>query len=423
MSSLVRSKIWCGLDPLRGRRYFFKPMRTFLLSFIALLAFPAEAADPPSKRRGGFFGFGSPPAEQISAGLFPETDSDENASSGMSSTSSRQRSTAPPREGIFRSGEPQQVSATSYVIENGRKVERPVAPSPAPVTNPATNPVEKPTEALLSVSTPPPAPILAATVQGDEKKGGFFGFGKKNQEVASSPPASGSVPEAMPILAATPVAAPGKVKPAPVVATKMDASVGTPAATDVEVDTPNFAGVKTEKPKLGWIPFRGRKKNDESVTAPNTPEPLVATSAAPARTASPIEETRATASGPAKPSPEKPAPTEVAAFEIRREDSLPVETEKKEKADREGGFLAPISKIMPPKKELDLTGAETIIANGEIVKDVSSLSSTVSASQGAAPASPRQAPQVVNGVKTYASWDDVGALTNSAADRLIGGIR
>jgi hypothetical protein len=57
------------------------------------------------------------------------------------------------------------------------------------------------------------------------------------------------------------------------------------------------------------------------------------------------------------------------------------------------------------------------------VKEVSSPSPTDSASRGAPPAAPRQAPQVVNGVKTYASWDDVGALTNSAADRLIGGIR
>jgi|GEM_PF-966603 len=397
-------------------------MRTFLFSLILLLAFPAAAADPPSKRGRGIFGFGAPPAEQISAGLFPETDSDEAASAQSPFT--RQRSTSAPSDGIFRSGEPQQVSATSYVIEDGRKVERPVASPPAPVANP----IEKPTAALLSVSTPPAVPVLAATVQGEEKRRGFLGFGKKSQEDSTATPALEAVPAAMPILAATPVSAPASAKPTPASPTKTGASVDTPAASGVDVETPSFAGVKPEKQKLGWIPFRGRKKADESSPEPTTAAPVVASSAAPARTASPIEETRTTVPDPEKPTAEKPtaekpAPAQVAAFEIRREDPMPAGTERKDRAERDGGFLAPISKIMPPKKEIDLTGAETIIANGEIVKEVSSPSPTDSASRGAPPAAPRQAPQVVNGVKTYASWDDVGALTNSAADRLIGGIR
>jgi hypothetical protein len=41
----------------------------------------------------------------------------------------------------------------------------------------------------------------------------------------------------------------------------------------------------------------------------------------------------------------------------------------------------------------------------------------------AASSGPRQAPQVVNGVKTYTSWDDVNANSSSAADRIIGRMR
>jgi hypothetical protein len=92
------------------------------------------------------------------------------------------------------------------------------------------------------------------------------------------------------------------------------------------------------------------------------------------------------------------------------------------KADRVGGILSPIAKIRP-RKELDLTGAETIIANGEIVKETSNSLTTAAAPPEVPASGPRQAPQIVNGVKTYTSWNDVNARSSSAADRIIDGMR
>lgn len=400
-----------------------KEMRILLLSLITALTFTAVAADPPSKRGGGFFGFGAPPAEQISAGLFPETGAGTGATPGLSSSATRQREAAPSADGIFRSGEPQQVAPVSYVIENGRRVERPVTATPP---TQVAAPIEKPVLALQPLSAPASDPVLAATNQGAEKKRGFLGFGKKEHDVTDPNPVVTPLPAAAPLIAATPLASPAPpvAKPAPVAtpapAAKPEApaTVDTPAATNVKVDTPTFAGVKPEKEKSSWIPFLGRKKNEGTTPAPVAPAPVVATPAAPemASTPSPAANTPASAA-------EKPAANEVATYEIRRDDSKPAETKKEEKDDREGGILTPITKIRPPRKEIDLTGAETIIANGEIVKESSTSLTAVAPAPVAATSGPRQAPQVVNGVKTYTSWDDVNANSSSAADRIIGRMR
>lgn len=344
--------------------------------------------------------------------------------SRLSSSATRQRETTSSADGIFRSGEPQQVAPVSYVIENGRRVERPVAAPAAPQTPPATATVsmEKPVLALQPLSSPATDPILAATNQGAEKKKGFLGFGKKDHEAADPNPIVSPVPAATPLMAETPVASPiptvskpvPVAKPAPVAKPEAPATVDTPAATNVKVDTPTFAGVKPEKEKSSWIPFLGRKKNEEPTAAPVASVPVVATPTGPTMVASPAP----AASTPA-PAGEKPATTEVATYEIRRDDSKPIEAKKE---DREGGILSPITKIRPPRKEIDLTGAETIIANGEIVKESSTPTPVVAATE-ATGNGPRQAPQVVNGVKTYTSWDDVNARSSSAADRIIGRMR
>ena len=394
-------------------------MRILLLSLITALAFPVEATDPPSKRGGGLFGFGAPPAEQISAGLFPETDATAAPQPGLSSSGTRQGEATPSAEGIFRSGGPQRVAPVSYVIENGRRVERPLATSPV-ASAPEASPVEKPALALQSGSAPPSVPLLAATSQVTEKKRGFLGFGKKEPEAADPNPVVTPVPAAAPILAATPVASPTApvAKPAPNNKPAAPATVGAQASNPVTVETPTFAGVKPEKEKSSWIPFLGRKKNGEAPAAPATPTlaatPVVAT---PAMVATP-----APAANSASPASPKPANPETATYEIRRDDSKPSDSKKEEKADREGGILSPIAKIRP-RKELDLTGAETIIANGEIVKETSNSLTTAAAPPEVPASGPRQAPQIVNGVKTYTSWNDVNARSSSAADRIIDGMR
>lgn len=348
---------------------------------------------------------------------------------GLSSSATRQREAAASSDGIFRSGEPQQVAPVSYVIENGRRVERPVAAAPAPRSAPApvAATVDKPVLALLQpLSAPASDPVLAATNQGVEKKRGFLGFGKKDPEVSDRNPVVTPVPAAAPLLAATPVASPAPqvskpapvAKPTPAAKPEAPATVDTPAATNVKVETPTFAGVKPEKEKTSWIPFLGRKKNGETTAAPIDSTPVVATPAAPAMVATP-----ATAANTPAPASGKPAANEVATYEIRRDESKPAEVKKEENYDREGGILTPITKIRPPRKEIDLTGAETIIANGEIVKESSAPSPAMAAAPESSTSSPRQAPQVVNGVKTYTSWDDVNARSSSAADRIIGRMR
>lgn len=395
-------------------------MRTFLLPLIPVLALPAMAADPPVKRGGGFFGFGAPPAEQISAGLFPEQD---GSSANLSSSATRTDRKPASDEGIFRTGEPQRVAPVSYVIENGRRVERPVtaetaAPAPSATAPAAT---EKPVLAMQPLSSESTSPVLAATNSSSEKKRGFLGFGKKGDSADENPVVSPipPVPAAAPMMAATPVASPPPVaKPTP--RAEAPATVDTPAASNVKVDTPEFAGVKAEKEKSSWIPFLGRKKHEsEEVQPPVAAAPMVDEPVA----AAPVAAVPAAAPAPTTtPAAAKPT-NEVATYEIRRDESKPAPEKKEAKDDREGGILTPITKIKVPRKEIDLTGAETIIANGEIVKESGTATAPVAPAAPSTASGPRQAPQVVNGVKTYSSWDDVNARTASAADRIIGQMR
>lgn len=388
-------------------------MRPFLLAVVPALALTAAtAADPPSKRGGGFFGFGAPKGEQISADLFPN-------SGGPNATS---QTAASPSGEIFRGGQPSRVDPVSYRIENGRRVE--LAP-----------PASKPAQTAAPIS---PSASLIATEQvsdtTEKRRGGLLGFGRRNEDRESENTVVTPVPAAPPALAATPVAAP---KPAPV-ATPLPpvATVPRQPAAPVQAapvpDTPAFADADEagRKEKSGWrpsfpsmpslpslLPWRKSDKNDPSppAAAPaNTivAAPVAAETAVPSP-ANPPEAPRAST----KPTDAKP---EVATFEIRRDESQPLEPTKEKRSDREGGLLNPIAKITPPKKEIDLSSAETIIQDGEIVGDSGSNFQT---SVPPSPSGPRQAPQVVDGVKTYSSWDDITARPSSVADRLINQIR
>ena len=445
-------------------------MRELPVALLLALGLPALAADTPSKRGSGFFGFGAPPAEQISADLFPQAETPAAASgSGASSA-----------DGIFRGGQPQKVEPVSYVIENGRRVERP-APASVKKPEPAAplQPLSFPPPAKPIVTAPAPAAVPTAapvatpadptapfeTAPSEKKRGSWFGFGKRDEAAAAEKPVLTPVPAAAPIPGATPVpdepvpspkpASKPKPLPAPVAAKPVETTAPSPVAASTRSgvtrsgvtlsgaplsgETPDFANVKEEKgEKFGWIPFLGRKKEE---TAPDTPAIPAATpvpadtmAAATVPAAKPVEKTmEKTAPKPAAPSPgkpvatettpaakpgDKPAAPEVATFEIRRDESKPVEPEKKEKFDLDGSLLNPIAKIRP-KKEIDLTGAETIIQNGEIVAGSDPLAAAVQTDTTA----PRQAPQVVNGVKTYSSWNDVDARSASAAEKIISRIR
>lgn len=404
-------------------------MKRRLLLATLLCAASLNAADPPAKRGGGLFGFGAPKSEQISAGLFPERGYAAETSNTIVTSSANAPTSGSGGSEIFRSGQPQPVDAVSYVIQNGRKVERPieaaapVAATAAPVTAPVAQAV---------------APAASSGVElasdGGRKRGGLFAFGRRgdsadeNEVVTPVPTEGGFAPPR-----ATPSAAPA---PAPVVAAPalappaIPAAPATPAVPVTETaETPDFAGVEKEKGgKFGWIPFMGRKKQDGApvmeAAAPAvvaTAEPLVAapapTGAAPAP-AKPAVAAAKPAAAATTATASTTAPT--TTFEVPRDESKKAEKKEVKPGSSGGGLLSPIANIRVPRKEIDLTSAETIIQDGEIVAGSETNFNTVPEPSSTGQ---RQAPQVVNGVKTYTSWGDVNARSSSAADKIIGSMR
>lgn len=414
------------------RIVFFLRMKISLIALVFAVGLPALAADTPSKRGLGFFGFGAPPTDQISGSLFPQEGPTAAPPAATSSS-----------DGIFRSGQPQKVEPTSYVIENGQRIERPIPASmkkkdpPAPI-QPLSTPA-KPVIATPTASNLPAAVPLEEPPSSPKKHGSWFGFGKRGESSGAENPVLTAVPAAAPLLSATPVAREPKPTPKaerapvsakPITAKPAEVTQPSPVAQSTRSgETPDFARGKEEKgDKFGWIPFLGRKKDEEApalaLPLPTaTPVPTQTVAASPGPAPKPTEkpaEKPATSQGTPSAKPDaKPAAGQVATFEIRRDESKPLEPEKKEKSGRDGGILTPITKIRPPKKEIDLTGAETIIANGQIVGETDTLANAVQSDTSA----PRQAPQVVNGVKTYSSWNDVDARSSSAADKIISRIR
>ena len=367
--------------------------RSFLLATLIAATITLHAAEP--KRGGGLFGFGAPEGEQISAGLFPSANSPTPASEGgtSSATTKAANQANQDSEAIFRSGQPQKVDAVSYVIENGRKIEKPVD---------ASNPV----------SAVPIQAIETPEVEG-KKKGGLFAFGKRgdatveeNKVVTPVPmPETFAVAGPKPVVASPVAAASTQAKPV--------ASPIPPVTAVAAADTPAFEGIKKEKEeKSGWGPFRSKKKVEPpvAVTTAVTATPVVAEPVA----ASPSVPAGSTT----KPSTEVAATTNT--FEVPRNEAKKDNDKKDEKSNHTGGILSPIANLRPPRKEIDFSSAETIIQNGEIV---AGSNTTFDAAPMTNSAGPRQAPQVINGVKTYSSWSDVNARSSSAADRIIEKIR
>jgi hypothetical protein len=397
-------------------------MKRRLLLATLLSAASLNAADPPAKRGGGFFGFGAPKGEQISGGLFPDRGYAAESSNTIVTSSANAPTSGSGGSEIFRSGQPQPVDAVSYVIQNGRKVERPVETA-VPVATPGapatTSPVAQ--EAVADASNG----VGLASNEG-RKRGGLFAFGRRadssdeNEVVAPVPTEGGFAPPR-----ATPAAAPAPAAAAPA-PPAIPASPATSAVPVTETaETPNFAGVEKERgDKFGWIPFMGRKKQDAAPVMEAAAPAVVATAepvvAAPAPTsATPAPAKPATAASPAAATTvSTTAPT--TTFEVPRDESKKEEKKEVKPGSSGGGVLSPIANIRVPRREIDLTSAETIIQDGEIVAG-SETNFDIVPEPGST--GQRQAPQVVNGVKTYNSWDDVNARSSSAADKIIGSMR
>jgi len=416
-------------------------MKRFLLLAALLSVTSLNAADPPAKRGGGLFGFGAPKSEQISAGLFPERGYAAETSNTIVTSSANAPTSGSGGSEIFRSGQPQPVDAVSYVIQNGRKVERPIEAA-APVAATAA-PVAQ------AVAPAASSGVELASDEG-RKRGGLFAFGRRGDsadenEVVTPVPTEGgfapprATPSAAPASSAAPAPAPALAPPA------IPAAPATPAVPVTETaETPDFAGVEKEKgDKFGWIPFMGRKKQDGApvmeAAAPAvvaTAEPLVAapapTGAAPAPAKPAVAAAKPAAAGTASSTAAAAKPAAAAAtstasttaptttFEVPRDESKKAEKKEVKPGSSGGGLLSPIANIRVPRKEIDLTSAETIIQDGEIVAGSETNFNTVPEPSSTVQ---RQAPQVVNGVKTYTSWGDVNARSSSAADKIIGSMR
>jgi len=407
-------------------------MKRFLLLATLLSVTSIHSADPPTKQRtGGFFNFGSQKSEQISAGLFPERGYAAESSNTIVTSSAGAPASASGSGGseIFRTGQPKPVDAVSYVIQNGRKVERPIeaaaplaapAPAPAPVTQ--------------AIESTPNSGVELASGEG-RKKGGLFAFGRRGDdaeenEVVTPVPVEGGFapPRATPPAVSAPAPAPAPIVAAPAAPAVPAAPLTAAPPVTETAETPNFAGVEKEKgDKFGWIPFMGRKKQDAAPVMETAAPAVVATAepVAPAPTgAAPAPANPATAApaAPAKPAAATTASTTTPSttFEVPRDESKKDEKKEVKPGSSGGGILSPIANIRVPRKEIDLTSAETIIQNGEIVAGTETNFETVSTPSTTGQ---RQAPQVVNGVKTYSSWEDVNARSSSAADKIIGSMR
>ncbi len=266
---------------------------------------------------------------------------------------------------IFRGGEPEPIEEVSYVIENGEKIEKEV----------------------------------------DSKRKGFLSFGKKADKAAED------VIEAVPAVPAPsypdPTAATIATPAPPAAPTVIETTVA--ETNDLVMEAVNEPVEEVKKKSGGLFSLFG-KKSDDIPDAPTFIEN---------ETGEMVNEVTTTVAE-ANPyqAPETPAATAVTEVAA---DPVPQFAGMEEEKD---GFSLPnpLAKIRNQKEEktIDLTGAETIIQNGEIVGESEDIveSNKVEMSTG-----DRQPPRMVNGVKTYSSWDDVDARSVSAADKILNQMR
>jgi len=419
------------------------------LAALTLLFMAGGDAMAQVERGGGLFSRNRNTG-QISAGLFPDDPTTPPTATRSSRETSSSRS--PSRRGgglsIFRSGRPEPVEATSYVIADGERIPVEVEPearaSAAPVaTAPAQARAEEEASGIELATDD-------STASGPSRRLGFLTFGRRSAE--------NEAPPLVETIAAPP--APPSVAPAPVpvvTTTSAPAAVAQPISSDPS-PAPEEARER-RLPRLA-LPF-GNRRSRGGETAPEIPDfsgtdsaPLVAEVVPPAASSTPAtsaparSSSRPAASGsrtsitasPSAPAAEaSSAPSESAApaaasSEGERPEfviNAPARSDLPSgsaSGNERGGITIPsipnpISAIRPsrPARDVDLSNAETIIQDGEIVQEGRG---TPGANDVTAPSSAsREAPRTVDGVTTYSSWDDVGGRSVSAADRILNQLR
>ncbi|MGB0152867.1 MAG: hypothetical protein ACPGFB_02460 [Verrucomicrobiales bacterium] len=344
-------------------------------------------------KKGGLFGFGRGNENELSSELFPNADSQDAVA-----VSTIEDAIKPPEESssgfnIFKGGQPKKVDNVSYSIEDGQRVE-------------------SVTEEVV-----------------EEKRKRLFSFGKKKTDKVTNgvPKPAHSVPSApaVPVAYQTP-----KVS---------DSSTGSMSSEDLAAIDGSLE--KAVQKKGGFFGMFGKKKESTIPTGPSSVNVSAGLKSVPERT---TVAATTTASAP-KPAPApaprnvRPIPASTTAPEPPKPEAMTIAnnaptpefegstTTASVKEKKDGNFLmTPINKLRPSKKEsapVDLTGAETIIQNGEIVVPSSTGNGGEAAASDAGSNMPRQAPRVINGATTYSSWDDVEGTSTSAVEKILRTIR
>jgi len=396
-------------------------------------------------------------SSQISAGLFPDDPSSPAAAPAASQRRGANASPNPRRGGlsIFRSGSPEPVEPTAYVIAEGAQI--PVAGTPEP-SGSAPEAAAAPAES----SAAPGVELAADTPREAAGLGGLFSFGRRaNQEQSR---------ESEPIVET--VAAPVVASPAPATPAPRVASASAPTEDEdmlVAQPTPAQGQEARERraPRLA-LPFFNRRDRSDQEEVPTFAEPdsspLVAEAVPEQRTPAAASSSSSAPAASSSTSPSRSAPASSASSSgatvaASAPSAAPAESTSAAPAsesnettttgsdgrpeyvvtapsgsgelpssERSGGGITipslpnPISVIRTrASRPVDMSNAETIIEGGEIVAESRTAHETTVVTVPATGS--REAPRTVDGVTTYSSWSDVGGRPVSAADRIISQMR
>ena len=380
--------------------------RTPFLSLALVFVLPAtDGLAEPKKNE--IFGFGRN-RNQISNALFPGGTA---TGTGPAPAAAEKPEVKRDSDTIFRGGKPKKVESAAYLIKDGEKIEQPL---PEPKAKPSLF-------SKFKKGSAEDSPLMTATNGLEEK----------------------SEKKANPIL--PPISLKKEKKEDPILTTPVPSAVE--AEREEEVTESAFTAApmeeKAEEKKSGGLfSFfnRDKKKDDvvptaapiDPIPAPVTeaPETVAMTTAPAAPTSADIPDApgfEESAPATPKPRPAPAAPTAPAPVAESADEEADVPlfagAPKPEKAEKEKkGFSLPnpIAALKPEPKPVSMVGAETIIENGEIVEEQEDIveSNIVRTGDGK-----KDPPRIVDGVKTYNSWEDVEGRNVSAADRILSQMR
>ena len=252
-------------------------------------------------------------------------------------------------------------------------------------------------------------------VQRDEKKGGFvFPFGKKRNQSNTAdsnlisepvPPVLNSPSEAVTVAEEISPQVMENTSPAPVVADTAGDTTANEAPRANPSEEPVFDSNGDEEEDRGGVfsffSWKDRKKTSSSNDADTDP------------LANANVETGEDGVVIIKADPDK------LAGNNNKPGSVLIGNEPTAD-DSSGGLFSGLTKTKERrKKPVDYSNFETVMENGEFVEKDEPDFSAATAPATAPVDGEVRAPQVIDGVKTYSSWDQVGGRNVSAAEKIL----